>query len=211
MTAKKRGARQRFNDVVLYEGVAMCELAQGADPNHEEAYRRATAGLSADQQAKAIARLRKARGEIEAAKADILQRRMPAARKALAEGRLDDALATGCVFMVPGADALAAGCVLMGSGADPLVGGFALVPGSGFVGVGPVAPALLGPTPAPELPLLKTLTGLAGQATPAELAEVLRNIAADLEGGRLAASDVVRDALGKLVGAARDGLGKKPI
>jgi hypothetical protein len=183
MTAKKRGAATKFNDAPLIERVAMCELAQGESPNREEAYRRATAGLEPSARAAAVVRLRKARPEIEAATADILQRRMPAARKALAEGRFDDAAASGVLFVSNGA-----------------------------AGIGPVPPALLGPVARdPEQVTPKVLAALAHQATPAQLAEALRNIAADLESGRLAASDVVRDAVGKLVGAARDGLGKKPI
>jgi hypothetical protein len=181
MTAKKRGAATKFNDAPLIERVAMCELAQGESPNREEAYRRATAGLDPSARAAAVVRLRKSREKIEAAKADILQRRMPAARKALAEGRFHDAAASGVLFVSNGA-----------------------------AGIGPVAPALLGPVA--RDPEQMTPAGARDKrTTPSDLAAVLRGIVAELENGRLAASEAVSEAVGRLAVAARDGLGKKPI
>jgi hypothetical protein len=175
----KRGAPPKYDDAQLVERVARFELLQAA-PNREEAYQEATRGLA--KQDAAIVRLRKARSEIEAIKDGIRREHVPNARKALAEGRVADALATRNVI------------------AGPHSG----------VRAGVVAPSLLTSPSDPERLTPKGARGLADRMTAPELTEVLRRIAQDLDDGRVSAA-AVRVAIADLVQAARKARGENPI
>lgn len=175
-----KGAPPRYDDAQLRERVARFELSQ-AEPNCEEAYREATRGLAHPIADAAIVRLRKQRRQIEVLKTSIRDERIPTARKALKEGRIADALATGCVFgsKRTGAHAGVVGPTLLSLPGDPV---------------------RLSP---------KGARALARGASAPALAEVLRRIAQDLD-DRQVPADALKDAVADLVTVARAARGKIP-
>jgi hypothetical protein len=138
----------------------------------EEAYRRAAALLPATQRTSAIERLRKAQRKIDAASLEVAARTREAA-SLLASGRVREALATGFASVSP-------------------FGVYA----------GPVLPTILSEKQTAEIMTPKVRRALAAKASATVLADILRNIARDLEGGRLCASAEVRDAIADLTGHA---------